>query len=71
MIDTNIFDNNNASDEDLIKCMSQTEESDLILCRVCQHYPACVGLSRKRTMQILSKLHKTKEEENNNEHGNS
>ena len=68
MIDTNIFDNNNASDEDLIKCMSQTEESDLILCRVCQHYHACVGLSLKRTMEILSKLHKTKKEENNNEH---
>lgn len=68
MIDTNIFDNNNASDEDLIKCMSQTEESDLILCRVCQHYPACVGLFLKRTMEILLKLHKTKEEENNNEH---
>lgn len=61
MIDTNIFDNNNASDEDLIKCMSQSEESDLILCRVCQHHPACIGLSLKRTMEILYKLHKTKE----------
>lgn len=64
VIDTNIFDNNNAFDEDLIKCMSQTEDSDLILCRICQHYPACVGLSLKRTMEILSKLPKIKEEEN-------
>lgn len=47
MIDTSVYNNSNASDEDVINCKSQTEESDCYLCPTCQHFSKCVNLSLK------------------------
>lgn len=53
MIDTNVFNKEVASDEEILACMSQKEELDCCLCRVCQHFHKCVGFSMKRVVQIL------------------
>lgn len=53
MIDIKVFNNTNVSDKDVIKCLSQAEESDYLLCRICQHRPKCVGFAMKRLSMKL------------------
>ena len=48
MIDTNVFNNIDVSDKDILRCMSQANESDYYLCRICQNRPACTGLAMKK-----------------------
>lgn len=54
MINTNIFNKIDATNEDLIKCMSQIEDSDLILCMICPHRPMCMGLSLRKLAQRMN-----------------
>ena len=53
MIDTNVFHKHDASDKDIISCLSHIEDSDYLLCRVCPHFPKCVGFAMKRLSMKL------------------
>lgn len=53
MIDTNVFNKSDASDKDIFNCFSHIKEPDIYLCKVCQHFPKCVGFAMKRLSMKL------------------
>lgn len=57
MIDINVFNNDNASEEDIIRCASQSDVSDYDWCRICSNHHACVGLAMKKCVQKLKEIH--------------
>ena len=62
MIKTNIFNNSNATEDELLECCTQTEPSDYIFCRICQHHSFCCGMAMKSLFQKLNEI-----KENNND----
>lgn len=53
MINTNMFNNSDASDEEILVCSSNKEESDCYLCRVCCNFHKCVGFAMKKLSMKL------------------
>ena len=56
-MNTSIIRNKDASDKDVIKCLSQIEESDYHLCRICVHFPKCQKFAFKRLIMKLKENH--------------
>lgn len=53
MINTSIYCDCNASDDDIVNCASNLEESDYYLCKACLNYSKCVGLAMKKLSNKL------------------
>ena len=47
MINTSIFINQNASDDELRECQRQSDETYGVMCRACPHSPRCTSLALK------------------------
>lgn len=62
MINTNVFNKSDASDEAICNCLSHIEESDCYLCRVCLHFSKCVGFAMKRLSMKLKENDKCSEQ---------
>lgn len=53
MINTSIYCDCSASDDDILDCASRLKESDYYLCKTCSNYSKCVGLAMKRLSNKL------------------
>ena len=61
MINLSVFNNPDATEDELIECCTQASLSDYIFCRICQHHSFCVGMAMK---SLLKKLNENKENNN-------
>lgn len=53
MIDTNIFNKLDASEEEVSNCFSQIEPEDVILCRICPHAYKCRDVALKKITKAI------------------
>lgn len=58
MINSTVWNTINASEEDIIKCASQSDVSDYDMCTMCSNHNACVGIAMKKTVQKLKEIQK-------------
>ena len=56
MIDNNVWNTINASEEDIIKCASQSDVSDYDMCTMCLNRNACEGIAMKKLLQKLKEI---------------
>ena len=52
-MNTNIIRNKDASEKEVVECLSQIEESDYYLCRVCVHFSKCQKFAFKTLVMKL------------------
>lgn len=53
MIDTNIINKPDASEEEVSKCFSQIEPEDVIFCRICPHVYKCRDVALKKIIKTI------------------
>ena len=54
-IDFSVFQQDNPTNEDLLRCGIRDDESlAFVLCKACAHHSKCVGLAMKRLSKLLS-----------------
>ena len=53
MIDIDIINKSDASEEEVSKCFSQIEPEDVILCRICPHAYKCRDVALKKIIKTI------------------
>lgn len=54
-IDFTVFQKDNPSDEELLRCGVKEDKSlAFVLCKACRHYSKCVGLAMNNLSKLLS-----------------